>query len=156
MPFLFQDVDEVYAGDICALFGIDCASGDTFTSKTSANLSMVRKQIFGFVMELTFSMSSKIKKNLRLFLQESIHVPEPVISMSMKPANKVKKQNTVTLSKQNILSLSNRPSPFPPCRMTWINSPKASTVSPVKIRHLECNSTQRAKKPSSQGWASCI
>uniref|UniRef100_A0A8C6T2A1 Elongation factor G, mitochondrial n=1 Tax=Neogobius melanostomus TaxID=47308 RepID=A0A8C6T2A1_9GOBI len=54
-----EDVDEVYAGDICALFGIDCASGDTFTSKTSANLSM-----------------------------ESIHVPEPVISMAMKPVNK--------------------------------------------------------------------
>ncbi|XP_015225700.1 PREDICTED: elongation factor G, mitochondrial [Cyprinodon variegatus] len=54
-----EDVDEVYAGDICALFGIDCASGDTFTSKTSANLSM-----------------------------ESIHIPEPVISMAMKPANK--------------------------------------------------------------------
>ena len=44
IPFLSmfsQDVDEVYAGDICALFGIDCASGDTFTSRTSANLSMV-------------------------------------------------------------------------------------------------------------------
>ncbi|KAM3874657.1 elongation factor G, mitochondrial [Diretmus argenteus] len=54
-----EDVDEVYAGDICALFGIDCASGDTFTSKTSANLSM-----------------------------ESIHIPEAVISMSMKPTNK--------------------------------------------------------------------
>ncbi|CAK6963447.1 elongation factor G%2C mitochondrial [Scomber scombrus] len=54
-----EDVDEVYAGDICALFGVDCASGDTFTSKASANLSM-----------------------------ESIHVPEPVISMAMKPSNK--------------------------------------------------------------------
>lgn len=41
LSMLFQDVDEVYAGDICALFGIDCASGDTFTSRTSANLSMV-------------------------------------------------------------------------------------------------------------------
>uniref|UniRef100_A0A3P8WJA6 Elongation factor G, mitochondrial n=1 Tax=Cynoglossus semilaevis TaxID=244447 RepID=A0A3P8WJA6_CYNSE len=54
-----EDVDEVYAGDICALFGIDCASGDTFTVKSKDNLSM-----------------------------ESIHVPEPVISMAMKPSNK--------------------------------------------------------------------
>ncbi|RXM31368.1 hypothetical protein EOD39_7091 [Acipenser ruthenus] len=53
------DVEEVYAGDICALFGIDCASGDTFTARSSANLSM-----------------------------ESIHVPDPVISVAMKPANK--------------------------------------------------------------------
>nr|XP_033815377.1 elongation factor G, mitochondrial isoform X1 [Geotrypetes seraphini] len=54
-----EDVEEVYAGDICALFGIDCASGDTFTSKTNTNLSM-----------------------------ESIHVPDPVISVAMKPSNK--------------------------------------------------------------------
>ncbi|KAG7480407.1 elongation factor G, mitochondrial [Solea senegalensis] len=54
-----EDVDEVYAGDICALFGIDCASGDTFTYRTNENISM-----------------------------ESIHVPEPVISMSLKPTDK--------------------------------------------------------------------
>ncbi|XP_006002223.1 elongation factor G, mitochondrial [Latimeria chalumnae] len=56
---VMEDVDEVYAGDICALFGIDCASGDTFTARTSANLSM-----------------------------ESIHVPDPVISVAIRPANK--------------------------------------------------------------------
>ncbi|KAJ1088046.1 hypothetical protein NDU88_001205 [Pleurodeles waltl] len=56
---MMEDVEEVYAGDICALFGIDCASGDTFTSKEGANLSM-----------------------------ESIHVPDPVISVAMKPTNK--------------------------------------------------------------------
>lgn len=56
---MMEDVEEVYAGDICALFGIDCASGDTFTSKEGANLSM-----------------------------ESIHVPDPVISVAMKPIDK--------------------------------------------------------------------
>ncbi|MEE6501137.1 hypothetical protein FKM82_004080 [Ascaphus truei] len=56
---VMKDVDEVYAGDICALFGIDCASGDTFTSKSRDDLSM-----------------------------ESIHVPDPVISVAMKPVNK--------------------------------------------------------------------
>ncbi|NXP45055.1 EFGM factor, partial [Heliornis fulica] len=54
-----EDVSEVYAGDICALFGIDCASGDTFTDKTSTDISM-----------------------------ESIHIPDPVISVAMKPSNK--------------------------------------------------------------------
>ncbi|NXN71568.1 EFGM factor, partial [Himantopus himantopus] len=54
-----EDVNEVYAGDICALFGIDCASGDTFTDKTSTDISM-----------------------------ESIHIPDAVISVAMKPSNK--------------------------------------------------------------------
>ncbi|NXA40328.1 EFGM factor, partial [Eudromia elegans] len=54
-----EDVNEAYAGDICALFGIDCASGDTFTDKTSTDISM-----------------------------ESIHVPDPVISVAIKPSNK--------------------------------------------------------------------
>ncbi|XP_033104214.1 elongation factor G, mitochondrial-like isoform X2 [Anneissia japonica] len=51
-----QDINEVYAGDIFALFGIDCASGDTFVNKPKMQLSM-----------------------------ESIHVPDPVISLSIKP-----------------------------------------------------------------------
>jgi len=60
-----EDVAEAKAGDICALFGIDCASGDTFVvDKTSSNLSM-----------------------------ESIFVPDSVISLSIKPNNKKDGEN---------------------------------------------------------------
>lgn len=54
-----EDVQEVFAGDICALFGVDCASGDTFVTRGNLHISM-----------------------------ESIYVPDPVISMSIKPADK--------------------------------------------------------------------
>jgi elongation factor G len=50
-----EDVTEIGAGEICAVFGIDCASGDTFTDGT-----------------LGYSMTS-------------MFVPEPVISLSIKP-----------------------------------------------------------------------
>jgi len=52
-----EDVDAVYAGDICAFFGLDCASGDSFVVDKEQKLSM-----------------------------ESIHVPDAVISKSIKPA----------------------------------------------------------------------
>ena len=50
-----EDIQATEAGDICALFGVDCASGDTFTDGTH-EASM-----------------------------ESMFVPEPVIKMSLKP-----------------------------------------------------------------------
>jgi len=52
-----EDVSEVGAGEICAVFGVDCASGDTFTDG-----------------QLGYSMSS-------------MFVPEPVISLSIQPKN---------------------------------------------------------------------
>ena len=52
-----EEVPEIGAGEICAVFGIDCASGDTFTDGT-----------LGYTMT-------------------SMFVPEPVISLSIKPKN---------------------------------------------------------------------
>lgn len=35
-----EDIDEIGPGEICAIFGMECSSGDTFTDGT-CNLSMV-------------------------------------------------------------------------------------------------------------------
>lgn len=59
-----EEIEAAYAGDICALFGIDCASGDSFVSDPDLNLSM-----------------------------ESIFVPDPVITMSIKPKEKKSADN---------------------------------------------------------------
>lgn len=59
-----EDVDTVFAGDICAVFGVDCASGDSFVMEKEQQLSM-----------------------------ESIHVPDAVISMSIKPKDSKKQGN---------------------------------------------------------------
>lgn len=59
-----EDVSEVYAGDIFALFGVDCASGDTFVNNSKLQLSM-----------------------------ESIYVPDAVISMSIHPKNSKDRDN---------------------------------------------------------------
>jgi elongation factor G len=53
-----EDINEGYPGDIVALFGIDCASGDTFCSP-SVNYAMT-----------------------------SMYVPEPVISLAITPKDK--------------------------------------------------------------------
>ncbi|OXV10064.1 hypothetical protein Egran_02174 [Elaphomyces granulatus] len=52
-----EEVSEMGAGEICAVFGVECASGDTFTDG-----------------QLAYSMTS-------------MFVPEPVISLSIKPKN---------------------------------------------------------------------
>lgn len=46
-----EDVDSVGAGEICAMFGVECSSGDTFTDGT-VSYSMVGFAFFAF--ELTF------------------------------------------------------------------------------------------------------
>ena len=51
-----EDVQEVGAGEICAIFGVECASGDTFTSADCDPMTMT-----------------------------PMHVPEPVISLAIRP-----------------------------------------------------------------------
>ena len=58
-----EDIEAATAGDIVALFGVDCASGDTFTS------------------------------NRRKISMTSMHVPEPVIHMSIKPVDRKSETN---------------------------------------------------------------
>ncbi|MEE4137553.1 MAG: elongation factor G [Desulforhopalus sp.] len=58
-----EEIDSCGSGDIVALFGIDCASGDTFTSET-----------------ISCSMTS-------------MHIPEPVISLAVIPADNKAQMN---------------------------------------------------------------
>jgi elongation factor G len=58
-----EDINEAYCGDIVALFGVDCASGDTFTD-SGINVSMT-----------------------------SMYVPEPVISLAINPKDKKSADN---------------------------------------------------------------
>ncbi len=58
-----EDIDSAAAGDIVALFGIDCTTGDTFTS------------------------------GRRRIAMTSIHVPDPVIHLSIKPKDRKAETN---------------------------------------------------------------
>jgi elongation factor G len=58
-----EEISEAYAGEIVAMFGIDCASGDTFTDES---------------VEIAMS---------------SMHVPDPVISLSVKPVDNKAQDN---------------------------------------------------------------
>ncbi|MFP4014383.1 MAG: elongation factor G [Chitinispirillaceae bacterium] len=58
-----EDIDQAGSGDIVALFGIDCASGDTFTEKG-----------------LNYTMTT-------------MYVPEPVISLAITPKDKKSSDN---------------------------------------------------------------
>ena len=60
-----HDVDEVGPGQIIAMFGIDCASGDTFTD---GNLSVTMTSMFVAdpVIELVKSIESLYKRGSNL------------------------------------------------------------------------------------------
>lgn len=105
-----EDVNEVYAGDICALFGIDCASGDTFTSDAKWNLSM-----------------------------ESMYVPDPVISMAIKPKNS---KDMDTFGK----AVNRFTREDPTYRIYWDNDSKETIASGMGELHLEIYAQRMARE----------
>jgi elongation factor G len=85
-----EDIEEASSGDIVALFGVDCASGDTFTSE-----------------KLHYTMSS-------------MHVPEPVISLTVNPVD--------NKSQVNMSKALNRFSKEDPTFRSYVDPESSETV----------------------------
>lgn len=96
-----EEIDEALAGDIVALFGVDCASGDTFVAQKEPKISM-----------------------------ESIYVPDPVISMSMKAASKDSMDNFMK-------AITRFTKEDPTFRSNWDEESRETIVSGMGELHLE-------------------
>jgi len=94
-----EEINEVGAGEICAMFGVDCFSGDTFTD-------------------------GKLECTLT-----SMHVPEPVISLSIKPE---KKQDPKFFK-----ALARFQKEDPTFRVTFVEESDETIISGMGELHLE-------------------
>ncbi|KAJ5201869.1 Elongation factor G [Penicillium cinerascens] len=95
-----EEVTEIGAGEICAVFGVECASGDTFTDG-----------------QLGYSMSS-------------MFVPEPVISLSIKP-----KQAKDAANFSKAMARFQREDPT--FRVTYDNESEQTIISGMGELHLD-------------------
>ncbi|KAJ5128742.1 Elongation factor G [Penicillium atrosanguineum] len=95
-----EEVSEIGAGEICAVFGVECASGDTFTDG-----------------QLGYSMSS-------------MFVPEPVISLSIKP-----KQAKDAANFSKAMARFQREDPT--FRVTYDNESEQTIISGMGELHLD-------------------
>lgn len=109
-----EDVDHLGAGEICAMFGVECSSGDTFTDGS-----------------IKYSMTS-------------MFVPEPVISLSIRP------KGTET---PNFSKALNRFQKEDPTFRVHVDNESQEVC--LLVRYM-CYSAHTKDRPSFQVWANCI
>ncbi|KAK6527119.1 Elongation factor G, mitochondrial [Arthrobotrys megalospora] len=95
-----EDVESIGAGEICAVFGVECASGDTFSDGQQS------------------------------YTLQSMHVPEPVISLAIKP-----KSNNQTANFSKAMSRFQREDPT--FRVTQDSETQETIISGMGELHIE-------------------
>merc|ERR1711962_1194949 len=109
-----EDVSRVFSGDICAVFGVDCASGDTFVFDKESKLSM-----------------------------ESMHVPDPVLSMSIQPKDKKGEANFAK-------AVARFTKEDPTYRVWFDNENKETLASGMGELHLEIYAQRMEPLPANE------
>jgi len=79
-----EDINEIKAGDICAMFAIECATGETFTDGT-INYQMTPMFVPEPVVSLGISVKSKLQSHLLMKALKRFEREDPTFRVSIDP-----------------------------------------------------------------------